>query len=230
MYHIEFGGTYSVLREGARRAEGARVGGTMTKNCLVMEVNVKELEERILRDGKILGGGILKVDSFVNHQVDPLLMDACGREFAKLFESVHATKVLTAEISGIAPALTTAIHLGLPVVYARKTKPITMPDQVYLTLAPSHTKGRVVELIVSPEYLANGEKVLIIDDFLASGQTILGLARLAEASGSKIVGIGALIEKIFEGGRDALKSLGVPIYSLACITAMVDDKVVFGEP
>jgi xanthine phosphoribosyltransferase len=88
----------------------------------------------------------------------------------------------------------------------------------------------VVELIVSPEYLANGEKVLIIDDFLASGQTILGLARLAEASGSKIVGIGALIEKIFEGGRDALKSLGVPIYSLACITAMVDDKVVFGEP
>jgi xanthine phosphoribosyltransferase len=194
------------------------------------EEYVKELEERILRDGKILGGGILKVDSFVNHQVDPLLMDACGREFAQMFASVGATKVLTAEISGIAPAVTTAIHLGLPVVYARKTKPITMPDQVYLTLAPSHTKGRMVELIVSPEYLANGEKVLIIDDFLASGQTILGLARLAEASGSKIVGIGALIEKLFEGGREALKSLGVPIHSLACITAMDNDKVVFGEP
>jgi len=191
---------------------------------------VKELEDRILRDGKILGGGILKVDSFVNHQVDPLLMESCGKEFAKLFASVGATKVLTAEISGIAPALTTAIHLGLPVVYARKTKPITMPDQVYLTLAPSHTKGRMVELIVSPEYLANNEKVLIIDDFLASGQTILGLARLAEASGSKVVGIGALIEKLFEGGRTVLKSLGVPIYSLACITAMDDDKVVFGEP
>jgi len=191
---------------------------------------VKELEDRILRDGKILGGGILKVDSFVNHQVDPLLMESCGKEFAKLFASVGATKVLTAEISGIAPALTTAIHLGLPVVYARKTKPITMPDQVYLTLAPSHTKGRMVELIVSPEYLANNEKVLIIDDFLASGQTILGLARLAEASGSKVVGIGALIEKLFEGGRTVLKSLGVPIHSLACITAMDDDKVVFGEP
>jgi len=202
----------------------------MRENCLVMEAEVKELEERILRDGKNLGGGILKVDSFVNHQVDPLLMDACGREFAQLFASVGATKVLTAESSGIAPAVTTAIHLGLPVVYARKTKPITMPDQVYLTLAPSHTKGRMVELIVSPEYLANGEKVLIIDDFLASGQTILGLARLAEASGSKIVGIGALIEKTFEGGRDVLKSLGVPIYSLACITAMDDDKIVFGEP
>ena len=93
--------------------------------------------------------------------------------------------MLTAEISGIAPALTTALHLGIPVVYARKTKPITMPDQVYLTLAPSHTKGRMVELIVSPEYLASGEKVLIIDDFLASGATILGLVRLAEAAGAQ---------------------------------------------
>jgi xanthine phosphoribosyltransferase len=193
------------------------------------EVDVKELQERILRDGQVLGGGILKVDSFVNHQVDPLLMDACGREFARRFARLGATKVLTAEISGIAPALTTAIHLGLPVVYARKTKPITMPDQVYLTLAPSHTKGRMVELIVSPEYLAHGEKVLIIDDFLASGQTILGLARLAEAAGSRIVGVGALIEKTFEGGRDVLKSLGVPIESLARITAMEDGKVVFGE-
>jgi xanthine phosphoribosyltransferase len=204
----------------------------MRENCLVMEMEagMKELKERILRDGKNLGGGILKVDSFVNHQVDPLLMDACGREFARRFAGLGATKVLTAEISGIAPAVTTAIHLGLPVVYARKHKPITMPDQVYLTLAPSHTKGRMVELIVSPEYLANGERVLIIDDFLASGQTILGLARLAEASGSRIVGIGALIEKDFEGGRAALKSLGVPIESLACITSMEDDRIVFGDP
>jgi len=191
---------------------------------------VKELEERILRDGRVLDGGILKVDSFVNHQVDPLLMNNCGRKFAERFASVGATKVLTAEISGIAPALTTAIHHGLPVVYARKHKPVTMPDQVYLTLAPSHTKGRMVELIVSPEYLAGGEKVLIIDDFLASGQTILGLVRLAEASGAKVVGIGTLIEKLFEGGREALKSTGVPIHSLACITSMMDDKIVFGEP
>ena len=190
---------------------------------------MKELEERILRDGKNLGGGILKVDSFVNHQVDPLLMDACGREFARRFVPVHATKVLTAEISGIAPALTTAIHLGLPVVYARKTKPITMPDQVYLTLAPSHTKGRTVELIVSPEYLANSERVLIIDDFLASGQTILGLVRLAEASGSRVVGIGALIEKSFEGGRAALESLGVQVESLACITKMDEGKIEFKD-
>lgn len=156
-------------------------------------------------------------------------MDACGREFARRFASAGATKVLTAEISGIAPALTTAIHLGLPVVYARKTKPITMPDQVYLTLAPSHTKGRMVELIVSPEYLANGEKVLIIDDFLASGQTILGLVRLAEASGSKIVGIGALIEKTFEGGRAALKPVGAQIEALARIASMEDGKIEFAK-
>jgi xanthine phosphoribosyltransferase len=190
---------------------------------------VEELRERILKEGQVLGGGILKVDSFVNHQVDPVLMYACGREFAQRFAAVGATKVLTAEISGIAPALTTAIHLGIPVVYARKTKPITMPDQVYLTLAPSHTKGRMVELIISPEYLSNNEKVLIIDDFLASGATILGLVRLAEAAGSHIVGIGALIEKTFEGGRAALKPLGVQIEALACITSLEEGQIEFGN-
>src|SRR3989304_757301 len=186
------------------------------------------LKNRILAEGKNLGGGILKVDGFINHQVDPQLMDACGRELAARFRHINATKVLTAEISGIAPAPTPALHLGIPVVYARKTKPITMPDQVYLTLAPSHTKGRMVELIVSPEYLAHNEKVLIIDDFLASGATILGLVRLAEAAGSHVVGIGALIEKTFEGGRAALKALNVPVESLARITSMEGDKIVFG--
>ena len=221
----------SDLGEGACRRQGGWGSGVVKceKLSVVEVLDVDELKQRILRDGKNLGGGILKVDSFVNHQVDPLLMDACGREFARRFVQVGATKVLTAEISGIAPALTTAIHLGLPVVYARKHKPITMPDQVYLTLAPSHTKGRMVELIISPEYLANGERVLIIDDFLASGQTILGLARLAEASGSRIVGVGALIEKTFEGGREALKTLNVPIESLAMITSMEEDQIVFGE-
>jgi xanthine phosphoribosyltransferase len=190
---------------------------------------MKQLKERILRDGKNLGGGILKVDSFINHQVDPALMDACGREFAARFAKVGATKILTAEISGIAPALMTALHLNLPVVYARKTKPITMPDQVFLTLAPSHTKGRMVELIVSPEYLAHGEKILIIDDFLATGSTIHGLVRLAQTAGAAIVGIGALIEKSFEGGRAALKELGVPVESLVSIQSMEGDSIVFGE-
>ena len=188
---------------------------------------MQELKDRILRDGKNLGGGILKVDGFINHQVDPVLMDACGKEFARRFRSIGATKVLTAEISGIAPALTTAYHLGLPVVYARKSKPITMPDQVFLTLTPSHTKGRTVELIVSPEFLAGGERILIIDDFLASGATILGLVRLAQTAGAVIVAIGALIEKSFEGGRAVLAELGVPIESLAVVSAMEGDQITF---
>jgi len=190
---------------------------------------MQSLKDRILREGKNLGNGILKVDGFINHQVDPELMEACGKELARRFQGVGATKVLTAEISGIAPALATAMYLGLPVVYARKSKPITMPDQVYLTLSPSHTKGRMVELIVSPEYLAGGEKVLIIDDFLASGATIQGLARLAQTAGAVIVGVGALVEKTFEGGREMLSSLGVPIEALARIKSMDGDTIIFEE-
>lgn len=188
---------------------------------------MRELHERIRREGKHLGNGILKVDGFINHQVDPILMDTCGKELAHRFKDIGATKVLTAEISGIAPAVSTAFHLHLPVVYARKQKPITMPDQVFLTLSPSHTKGRMVELIVSPEYLGHGERVLIIDDFLASGATILGLVRLAETAGSMVIGIGALIEKTFEGGRDALTSLGIPIETLVQISSMEGDQIRF---
>lgn len=188
---------------------------------------MQTLKDRIRQEGKNLGDGILKVDGFINHQVDPVLMDACGQEFARRFHDIGATKVLTAEISGIAPALTTGFHLDLPVVYARKSKPITMPDQVFLTLTPSHTKGRTVELIISPEYLAGGERILIIDDFLASGATILGLVRLAQTAGAVIVGIGALIEKSFEGGRDALAEVGVPVEALAVVSKMDGDKIWF---
>lgn len=190
---------------------------------------MEQLKQRIIKDGRNLGRGILKVDGFINHQVDPALMDACGREFALRFQNLGATKVLTAEISGIAPAISTALHLGLPVVYARKSKPITMPDQVFLTLAPSHTKGVMVELIISPEFLQSGERILIIDDFLATGSTIHGLVRLAQTAGSEIVGIGALIEKSFEGGRELLRPLGVPIESLACIRSMDGDQITFGD-
>ena len=156
-------------------------------------------------------------------------MDSCGQELARRFANVGATKVLTAEISGIAPAVMTAMYLNLPVVYARKTKPITMPNQIFLTLAPSHTKGHTIELIVSPEYLGADEMVLIIDDFLASGQTIMGLVRLAQAAGATIVGIGALIEKRFELGRQLLSPLNVPIEALAVITDMSEGKIVFAD-
>jgi xanthine phosphoribosyltransferase len=198
-------------------------------NINFQELRMDALKNRILFEGRNLGNGILKVDGFINHQVDPGLMDACGRELAGRFKSIEATKVLTAEISGIAPAVSTAYHLGLPVVYARKSKPITMPDQVFLTLSPSHTKGRMVELIVSPEYLGVGERVLIIDDFLATGATILGLVRLAQTAGATIIGIGALIEKTFEGGRGALAPLGLPIEALVQITSMEGNQIIFAE-
>ncbi|MCD4753198.1 MAG: xanthine phosphoribosyltransferase [Anaerolineaceae bacterium] len=189
------------------------------------------LKKRILEAGQYLGKGILKVDGFINHQVDPQLMDQCGKEFAELFTDCGATRILTAEISGIAPALMTGKYMNLPVVYARKHKPITMPDQVFLTLAPSHTKGRTVELIVSPEYLKAGERILIIDDFLASGATIAGLVRLVNVAGAELVGIGTLIEKLFEGGRAMLSAQqsGLQIESLACITKMDDSGLEFQD-
>ncbi len=185
-----------------------------------------QLKERILKEGKHIGNGILKVDGFINHQIDPVLMNEAGKEFARLFKNVSPTKILTAEISGIAPAVSTGLYMNLPVVFARKHKPITMPDQVLLTLSPSHTKGRTVELIVSPEYLGQGERVVIIDDFLATGMTILGLIRLAETAGSVIVGVGALIEKTFESGRERLEKLNIPVHSLARIKSMKDDTII----
>lgn len=187
------------------------------------------LKQRIIKDGRNLGKGILKVDRFINHQVDPSLMDACGKEFARLFHDSPAVKILTAEISGIAPALMTGKYLNLPVVYARKTKPVTMPSDVYITVAPSHTKGHKTELIVSPEYLGRGEKILIIDDFLASGATIAGLIRLIEVAGAEAVGIGTLIEKTFEGGRELLTKFGLPIHSLVSISSMEDGKIEFTD-
>lgn len=187
------------------------------------------LQERILRDGRNLGSGILKVDGFINHQVDPALMFECGSELASRFRETGASKVLTAEISGIGPALLAAYHLRVPVVYARKSKPVTMRGQVFLTLSASHTKDVTVELIVSPEYLGQKDRLLIIDDFLASGATILGLARLATAAGAKIVGVGALIEKRFEGGRDAIAHLAVPVHALVCVTSMDDGRIVFAD-
>lgn len=190
---------------------------------------MESLKERILQEGRNLGRGILKVDSFVNHQVDPALMMEAGRELAALFAGTGTTKVLTAEISGIAPAMTTALALGVPVIYARKTKPVTMTDPVYVEAAPSHTKGVSIFLMCSPEFLGPGERILIIDDFLASGRTIGALVRMVRHAGAELVGIGALIEKEFEGGRAELESLGVPLHALVRIKAMSDNGFVFAE-
>jgi xanthine phosphoribosyltransferase len=180
---------------------------------------LEALKERIRREGRNLGNGILKVDSFLNHQVDPALMLAVGGALAARFGAMGINKVLTAEISGIAPALTTALALGVPAV--------TMPTQVYHETAPSHTKGIDVELMVSPEFLGPQDKVLIIDDFLARGKTIDALVRLAQAARAEIKGVGVVIEKAFEGGRAELAYLKVPVHSLAVIARMENGEITF---
>lgn len=190
---------------------------------------MEALKERIRREGRNLGNGILKVDSFINHQVDPALMLAVGGALAAHFGALGITKVLTAEISGIAPALTTALALGIPVVYGRKTKPITMPQDVFVATAPSHTKGQEVRLMVSPEFLSSQDKVLIIDDFLATGYTIMALVHLAHQAGAEVIGVGAVIEKSFEGGRAKLEAMGLRVRSLAVIERITDDEIIFAE-
>lgn len=187
------------------------------------------LRERIQREGKHLGNGILKVDSFVNHQLDSRLIKECGDEFARRFREANATKIFTAETSGIAPALATAVALGLPMLFARKHQPLTMAANPYRQIADSHTHSRQVELIVSPEFLLPSDRVLIIDDFLATAKTILALTKLVDQSGAHLVGIGAIIEKAFEGGRRALESLNVPIESLAVIERCEGDQIILGE-
>jgi xanthine phosphoribosyltransferase len=185
------------------------------------------LRDRILKDGQYLGDGILKVDSFMNHQIDPALMKQIGEELAGRFKNQNPTRILTAESSGIAPALVTAIELGVPVVYARKDQPITMKRNPFREKSVSHTHKKSVELIVSTEYLHKEDRVLIVDDFLATARTILSLVHLVEQSGAVLVGIASVIEKEFEGGRERLNHLNVPIVSLARIKSFEGDRVNF---
>ena len=187
---------------------------------------MEELRRRVLEEGQNLGRGILKVDSFINHQIDTHLMLKVGQELARHFVDLGVTKVITAEISGIAPALATAHALNVPLIYARKTRPVTMTGPVFVEVAPSHTKGNDVFLMVSADFLGPGDRVLVVDDFLASGATIEALVRLVEHASATLVGIAAAIEKGFEGGRETLAYLGVPIVSLAVVTDMSDGKIV----
>jgi xanthine phosphoribosyltransferase len=187
---------------------------------------MEALKQRILADGENLGRGILKVDRFINHQIDTQLMFQMGKELARPFAGAGVNKVITAEISGIAPALATAHALDVPVVYARKIRPITMTGLVYVEIARSRTKEEDVFLMVASEFLSPSDRVLVVDDFLASGATIAALARLAQHAGATVVGLCAPIEKGFEGGRDELACFGVPVVSLVNITDMSAGQIV----
>ncbi|MEM7802316.1 MAG: xanthine phosphoribosyltransferase [Chloroflexota bacterium] len=182
---------------------------------------MQSLIDKIEKEGIYLGNGIIKVDAFMNHQIDTELMAEIGREFASKFRSHQPTKILTAESSGIPPAMVTGYELKIPVVYARKKTPLTMSGAPLTAQAPSRTKGGMTTLMVSPDYLAEGDRVLLIEDFLATGQTAVALIDITHQSGAELVGVGCVIEKIFEPGRTQIQQkFSGPIVSLAKINLL----------
>ena len=193
---------------------------------------MESLKQRILAEGKYLGKGILKVDGFLNHQLYPDLTMQMGREFSKQLSHAGVTgvsKIVTAETSGIAPALAAAVAFDVPLVFARKKRPITMPDGYYSSEAPSHTKGGITTLMISPEYLKASDRVLIIDDFLATGLTTKALIEAIQKSGAEVLGVGAVIEKGFEGGRNVLEPFKIPVVSLAVIEKLDESGIVLRD-
>jgi xanthine phosphoribosyltransferase len=190
---------------------------------------LKALEERIKKDGHVLGNEVLKVDSFLTHQVDPQLMQAAGNQFAKVFADKQITKVVTIETSGIVPAVYAAQALGVPMVFARKSKSITMDEELVTAPVFSFTKQITSQVSISRKFLTPEDNVLIIDDFLANGQAAKGLIELAEQAGAKVAGIGIVIEKSFQTGRALLEERGVPVVSLARIAGFKDGQVEFTE-
>lgn len=187
------------------------------------------LKKRILAEGRNLGNGILKIDSILNHQLDTHLIMACGAELAAPFKDSGVTRILTAEVSGIAPGMAVGYALNVPVVYARKTKPVTMFGPIFLETAPSHTKGVETNLMVALEFLPPNEKVLIVDDFLASGRTLHSLVRITQEASCTLVGIVCVVEKVFEGGRASLAKYNVPVETLVQVVSMDDGQILIAD-
>ena len=191
---------------------------------------MKKLEEVILSHGKVLGKDILKVDSFLNHQIKPKLIKEMGEEFAEHFKDKNINKILTVESSGIAPALATALELGVKCVFARKQQSLTTGDDVYHSSVYSFTKQVTNELIVSKNFIKEDENVLMIDDFLANGQAAKGMVALVRQAGANPVGFGIVIEKSFSDGRSVIENeMGLEVYSLARIAKLEDGKITFVE-
>ena len=188
---------------------------------------MKLLEERILTDGRVLPGGILKVDNFLNHQIDTALLHAMAQEFFRLFGSEGVTKVLTIEASGIAIAAMTGYVFGCPMVFAKKSKTKNISDRVWSAEVESFTHVNTSTVLVSKDYLQPGDRVLIVDDFLATGAALIGLKSLCEQAGASVVGAGIAIEKVFQGGGEALRAAGLRVESLARIASMSDDGLTF---
>ena len=188
---------------------------------------MKVLQEKILNEGKVLSGDVLKVDAFLNHQIDPVLMQEIGKEFAKRFKEENITKIVTIESSGIAPAVMAALELGVKVIFARKRKSLTLQDNMYVAKVYSFTKQETNEISLSRNHIHENDRVLIIDDFLANGQAALGLMSLVEQAGASIAGVGIVIEKAFQDGGKKLREQGVRVESLAEIASLDNGTVTF---
>lgn len=190
---------------------------------------MKLLEDKILSEGQALNEHILKVDSFINHQVDPELMREMGKDFANHFNNCGITKVATIESSGIAPALMTALELGVPLLILKKQPSKVLNTDLYQTQVTSFTKGTSYELTLSQKFIDENDHVLIIDDFLANGEAATGAIRLLRLAHATIAGLGIVIEKSFQPGREKLKEQGIDVYSLARISKLDKDLIEFIE-
>ena len=188
---------------------------------------MKLLEDRILRDGQFLPGNVLKVDNFLNHQIDVAFVCELGREFERLFHDAGITKILTIEASGIGIACLTAQYFNVPVVFAKKSKTTNIFGDVYTATVESYTHGTTSQIIVSRRFLQPEDRVLIIDDFLANGQALNGLIQVVEEAGATVVGAGIVIEKAFQPGGDLIRSRGIRVESLARIATMDGANITF---
>lgn len=190
---------------------------------------MKELQDKIREYGTVLPGNVLKVDAFLNHQIDVELMQHIGEEFAKRFVNAGVTKIWTVESSGIAPAVMTGLAMHVPVIFARKHKSLTLTDDLYTADVYSYTKRATNKISIAQKYVSSNDCILMIDDFLANGQAIEGMWQIAQTAGVKVAGAGVVIEKTFQTGGPKLRQQGLRIESLAKVKSLADGKVVFAE-
>ncbi|MFD1361091.1 xanthine phosphoribosyltransferase [Lentibacillus salinarum] len=188
---------------------------------------MESLKQNILTEGKVLSDSVIKVDAFLNHQVDPVFMQRIGKEFASRFAGSGITKILTLESSGITPAVMTGLALQAPVIFARKRKSLTLNEHLYSTEVYSYTKKEANDISISKDYVDSDDVVLIIDDILANGQAALGMIDLVEQAGATLEGIGVVIEKGFQEGGKMLRERGIRVESLATIASLADGHVTF---
>lgn len=185
------------------------------------------LEQKILTEGIVLSDQVLKVDAFLNHQIDPVLMQQIGKEFAARFKDTGITKIVTIEASGIAPAVMAGLELSVPVIFARKYQSLTLKDDLYRSKVFSFTKQVESTIALSNKHISSTDKVLVIDDFLANGQAALGLIDLIHQASAEIIGVGIVIEKSFQPGRDLLLEKGYRVESLARVASLENGTVTF---